>query len=129
MILTVRTDTAEAEIGIFEGLKKIETIKWQAGRELSTQLLSQIAKLLTSLDKSWQDVSGIVVFRGPGSFTGLRIGVVVANTIAYAQDIAIVGTEGKTWTEQGIAALMREKNDGQVIPEYGFPANVTKPRT
>ncbi|HEX7259592.1 MAG TPA: tRNA (adenosine(37)-N6)-threonylcarbamoyltransferase complex dimerization subunit type 1 TsaB, partial [Candidatus Saccharimonadia bacterium] len=102
--------------------------EWDAGRQLSKQLLSRIETLLQTQKASWDDLSGIVVFRGPGSFTGLRIGITVANTIAYAKLIPIVGEIGERWSDNGIKRLIAKDNDRQVLPHYGAPANITKPR-
>lgn len=68
------------------------------------------------------------MFRGPGSFTGLRIGLTVANTIASAQSLPIVGATGDEWQQQSIDRLSRGESDTIVLPEYGSGARITKPR-
>jgi tRNA threonylcarbamoyladenosine biosynthesis protein TsaB len=67
------------------------------------------------------------VFQGPGSFTGLRIGITVANAIAYAQSVPIVGTRGEHWMADGIKRLQSGQNDTRVMPYYGADPNITKP--
>src|SRR3989338_10680058 len=109
LILVLRTDKPEAEVGLFDGRRKLAYIKWQAHRELSNTIHKQIDKILnpgTKISKlrnpitdystrdlvrgrqvfSLSDIEGIVCFKGPGSFTGLRIGLTVANALAYAQN-------------------------------------------
>lgn len=129
MILAIRTDRPEAEIGLF-ALKgtKIAYHTWVAHRELANTLLAEIQKLVQSQRKTWDDLSGIVVFQGPGSFTGLRIGITVANTFAYAQQLPIVGATGEEWIATGITRLAEGKSDGTVLPEYGAAAHITAPK-
>ena len=79
-------------------------------------------------DEIFANVSSLIVFKGPGSFTGLRIGITVANAIAYAQNIPIVGTTGENWRGDGLKKLSGGKNDKIVMPEYGAEPNITKSR-
>jgi tRNA threonylcarbamoyladenosine biosynthesis protein TsaB len=129
MILALKTDTATAELQILtiDG-KLIATKIWEAGRQLSQQLMPEIELLLDSQKLKLTDVSGIVVYRGPGSFTGLRIGITVANTLAYSLNIPITGGAGEAWLKDGLDALESALAAGIVTPEYGGEANVTKPR-
>ncbi len=57
----------------------------------SEQLLPQIVHLLDSLELTPGDLEGIAVSSGPGSFTGLRIGMATAKGLAYAGDIPLLG--------------------------------------
>ena len=129
MILTIRTDKPEAEIGLYtsEG-SSIAQKTWLAHRELADTLLSEIHTLLEGQRKNYSDLTGLVVFQGPGSFTGLRIGLTVANAFAYAREIPIVGATGDDWIAAGIRALEGGENREVVLPEYGAEANITKPR-
>ena len=128
MILGIRTDTATAVLVLYDSQKEIARHSWEAGRELSSQLVNEIQKLLHKNGGDFQNLSGVVVFRGPGSFTGLRIGVTVANTSAYSQNIPIVGAKGDEWMAKGIEKLLSRQDDHQILPEYGAPPNTTKPR-
>ena len=125
LILTVRTDKPEAEIGLFDGQTKLSYYEWYAHRELSLTLHQKIMDLLTSQQKELNDLEGIVAFKGPGSFTGLRIGLTVANSLAYGLGIPIRGTQNEEWVTQGLADLEAGKNDTAVLPEYGAPVHIT----
>ncbi len=105
-----------------------EEYSWDAGRELSKGILGYLHDKLGALGRSWSDVAGIVLYRGPGSFTGLRIGHTVCNTIAHAQSIPIVGEAGESWQVRGLARLEAGEDDKLVMPLYGAAPNITKAR-
>lgn len=129
MILTIRTDKPDAEVGVYNSQgEQLSYHVWTADRELATTLLSTIRDQLAEHHASFNDISKIVVFRGPGSFTGLRIGITVANTLAHALKVPIVGeaTEHQ-WLERALGAAAEGRDDRLVMPEYGAEANVTAP--
>jgi len=128
MILVLRTDTDRATIKLmnFDG-ERLSDDQWTSGRKLSGELLNRIKQALAKSEATWSDLTGIIVYLGPGSFTGLRIGAAVANTIAYAQEVPIVGTRGEMWLSRGLQRLKQGENDKQVIPYYGAEANITRP--
>lgn len=128
LILTLRTDKPEAEIGLFDGQKPLAYETWQAHRELSDTILVKITEVLERNGKTLQDVQGVVGFRGPGSFTGLRIGLTVANTLAYSLQTPIVGAQHEDWCNAGIARLLSGEDDHVVLPEYGAGAHITLPK-
>lgn len=129
MILTIRTDKPEAEVGLLsiDG-EEIVTKTWQAHRALSDTIHLMIQELLDSQKKSWQDVEVIFFYKGPGSFTGLRIGASVANALASANEIAIVGVTGDSWVADGRAAFKAGNTGSRVLPEYGAEPFTTSPR-
>lgn len=128
LILTIRTDNPEAEVGLFDGQTKLVYEKWQAHRELSDTIHKKIKSLLDAQSKQYENIEGIVCFQGPGSFTGLRIGITVADTFAYGLDVPVVATMGDDWTEQGVKRLQAGENDRIVTPHYGAPVHITQPR-
>lgn len=62
----------------------------------SQALLPLIEKLLESQKVKFKDLAGIEVETGPGSFTGLRVGVSVANALGFALGIAVNGKKFET---------------------------------
>jgi tRNA threonylcarbamoyladenosine biosynthesis protein TsaB len=125
-ILALRTDGLETEIYLLDDGEVVAQKKWLAERRLADELLSKIEKLV---DGQWDKLDGLVVFVGPGSFTGLRIGIATMNSLSYAQNIPIVGASGTDWLEKGLKRLESGENDRIVIPNYGAEANITKPKT
>ena len=127
MILGVRTDSAEAEIVLGKQRKVVSHYKWEAGRQLSAELLPKIKNQLREQSAEWQDLEGIIFFLGPGSFTGLRIGATVCNSLAYGLNVPVVGAKGQEWVNDGLDRLDKRENDKQVLPFYGSEPNITKP--
>jgi tRNA threonylcarbamoyladenosine biosynthesis protein TsaB len=127
IILTIRTDKPEAELGLFDSKKQLAYETWQAHRQLAETIHQKIEALLTQRHKDWADLEGIVCFKGPGSFTGLRIGLTLANTLSYSLDIPIVGAKGEDWAQTGLARLEHSESDPLALPHYGAPVHITKP--
>ena len=128
IILTIRTDSPEAEIGLFDGSNKLAYKTWQAHRQLAETIHEQIKHLLSDQKLDWQNIRAIVCYKGPGSFTGLRIGLSVGNALAYGLNVPIVGTMDEDWIETGQALIGSDKDEKIIIPEYGAPVNITKPK-
>lgn len=128
LILTVRTDKPESEIGLYEDNKKLAYEKWQAHRQLSQTIHKKIQYILSLQGASLQKVGGVVCFKGPGSFTGLRIGFSVANTIAYSLGVPIVSASGDDWIEDGVRRLKKGEDEKISVPNYGSEAFVSSPK-
>lgn len=128
LILTIRTDKPEAEIGLFDDDKKLAYSTWQAHRRLAETIHIKIKELLESQGRSFGDISAVVVFKGPGSFTGLRIGLSAANALAYGLRIPIVAVAGADWLEKGSQAVRQGKDEHIAIPKYGAPPHITLPK-
>lgn len=127
MIILLDTSTPLCKLTLADGETQTES-EWQADRTLAKGLLGYLQVQLAEQNKTWQDVSGIGVYKGPGSFTGLRIGLTVLNTAADALAIPIVGATGDEWKHDAIVRLNAGENDTIVLPEYGSDAHITKPR-
>lgn len=128
IILTIRTDKPEAEVGIFRDHERLAYDIWVAHRDLSATIHERINHILSLQKLKLKDVGGIVAYTGPGSFTGLRIGISVANALAYSLDIPVNGVNGEDWIKQGIQQVLSAPQElaSSVIPEYGHPARTTE---
>lgn len=87
---------------------------WDSGHDLAEKLLSFIHDKLQENNKDWQDISEITFMSGPGSFTGLRIGAAVVNTLASELNIPLKNHRGETVKI--------------ILPDYGRGANIGTPR-
>jgi tRNA threonylcarbamoyladenosine biosynthesis protein TsaB len=126
--LAIRSDKPEAELYVYDDNKKLAEIKWQAHLKLAETLNSKIEEILNKLSISYADINSIAIYKGPGSFTGLRIGMSVANALAYAQNIPIAARGDDDWLETSLKDLQSGQNDKTAQPEYGAPVHTTKPR-
>ncbi|MDQ5972546.1 MAG: tRNA threonylcarbamoyladenosine biosynthesis protein TsaB [Patescibacteria group bacterium] len=128
IFLSIKTDQPKAEVALLvEGEPKVE-LTWEAHRQLAETLHSKIAELLKANHRTLKDLDGIVCYKGPGSFTGLRIGMSVGNALAYGLGIPVVGAAGSDWQEEGVARLATGENEKSALPEYGGEIHITKPR-
>ena len=87
--------------------------KYPFANDLAEKLLEFIKDKLDENNYTWQDITEITFMSGPGSFTGLRIGASIVNTLAHELRIPLYDHKG-------------QKHD-QIIPDYGRAANISKP--
>lgn len=128
MILTLRTDKPDSEIGLFDGNQQIVYFSWPAHRQLAETLHHKINDVLNDQNKQLADITGIVAYKGPGSFTGLRIGLSVVNALAASYAVPVVATNGETWIQDGISAIANGATTTLALPEYGSAPNITAPK-
>lgn len=127
LILTIRTDKPEAEIGLYDDNQQLAYSTWEAHRQLAETIHQKIEDVVLGIGKNLQELEGIILYKGPGSFTGLRIGAAVANALASSFQIPIVGETGELWIADGIKALGTGGNGSIINLEYGAEPNITKP--
>lgn len=100
-----------------------QTVK--IGTRSSHRIIESVEKYLASRDLTHTDLSGLVVRRGPGSFTSLRVGVAIANALCYALKVPLVGERGETWFDRGVSAIEHGVNHKIVEPLYSHAPHVT----
>ena len=127
MILLLDTSTPTCKLILVSDSAEFN-YQWEAGRSLADGLLDYIKSCLKEHNKNLHDLLGIGVLKGPGSFTGLRIGITVCNTLADSLNVPIVGIVGESWQTEANRRLANKENDKLVLPIYGREANITKPR-
>lgn len=124
MILFLDTSTEKCKIWLDKNFFEKEL-----GRNMARDILAFLEECLDSINGKYEDIAGIGFFVGPGSFTGLRIGASVANTLADGLEIPIVAARSdENWREIAFESLKNGKNDKIALPFYGRDANITKPR-
>ena len=88
------SDSNEIKVSVTHNEKVYER-KEAMGKLKSQRLLPLIAETLQELKLSPIDITEIQVATGPGSFTGVRVGVSVANTLAWLLGIPVNGSKNK----------------------------------
>lgn len=89
-MVTLFIDTHSSKLHLallVDGIVKREIIR--DDREHSTYFVSLLDEIMKLEGLSFEDLSDIILINGPGSFTGVRLGVVVAKLISYTKDIPI----------------------------------------
>ena len=91
MLLAIDTATRYASVALYaeEGVRAERT--WCSARNQTMELLPAIVGILAQQGVEPTALTGLAVALGPGSFTGLRIGLSVAKGLALALDIPLVG--------------------------------------
>lgn len=128
IMLVLRTDKPEAELYVYADRSLIAALKWQAHLKLTETLHDRLEEILNKSSILMNEIDGIVVYEGPGSFTGLRIGISTANALAYSYNLPIVATTGYDWIDKGLDKIIDGKGSNLAYPEYGQQPKTTKPR-
>ncbi|MFA6296538.1 MAG: tRNA (adenosine(37)-N6)-threonylcarbamoyltransferase complex dimerization subunit type 1 TsaB [Patescibacteria group bacterium] len=107
MILLINTATYISFVGLADQNKIIRKKIWEANFRQSEELLPIIKKIVGN-----NKIDGIIVVIGPGSYTGLRVGVATANALAFGFNCKVVGVDRfEVMERQNVGALERQ-NDG-----------------
>lgn len=92
MYLCIDTTTSEAGITLVgHGRLPIDP------HHASEKILETIDQLIQKANIKLADLGGVFVIKGPGSFTGLRVGIAVANQFAHQLKIPIIGLRTDEW--------------------------------
>jgi tRNA threonylcarbamoyl adenosine modification protein YeaZ len=90
LILALDTSTRTSIVAL--GAEELLAVsRRQVQHRHGSHVLEQIDEVLGAAGCSLADIGALAVGTGPGSFTGLRVGLATAKTIAYARDVPIVG--------------------------------------
>lgn len=110
MKLYLDTSTDTCKLGLDD--KTYE--KSFARGKMAVEILSFLHEKLLENQADWQDISEIQFFTGPGSFTGLRIGATIVNTLSDQLNVPLFDQNGK--------------KHQVILPDYGRPANISAPK-
>jgi len=89
--LCINTALADTQIALINDKKIISEKSWESKRDEAEKLMPEIEKMINENVLTYKDLNHIFVVNGPGSFTSLRVGLSVANTIAYLLNIPVYG--------------------------------------
>lgn len=93
-LLAIDTATEVATVALGDGHDRLSAVdRWSAGHLHSERILLSVQAVLDTAGSSLRDVDALVVGTGPGSFTGLRVGLAAAKGLAYGLGVPLVGVE------------------------------------
>ncbi|MHC5860566.1 tRNA (adenosine(37)-N6)-threonylcarbamoyltransferase complex dimerization subunit type 1 TsaB [Nostoc sp.] len=134
--LALHTTTPELGLAISDFAGETRSQVWNLGRDLSSLLHQYLIEFVKP--QTWADLSFIAVAKGPGGFTGTRIGVVTARTLGQQLDIpvfAISTLAAVAWSEAGKSpnpktiAVEMPAQRGQIFAGiYEFESDVSQLR-
>ena len=91
MLLAIDTTTRSSGIALYDaGGLRMEQL-WETGNNHTAELVPYIARACEAYDLTPTDLKAVAVALGPGSFTGVRVGLSAAKGVALALDIPILG--------------------------------------
>ena len=90
MYLLIDTSLKYPTVSIIEDDKVLYLFHEEINSDMSSKIMPIIDEGFKSINKKIEDIDKIFVVNGPGSFTGIRIGVTIAKTIAWALKKEIV---------------------------------------
>jgi tRNA threonylcarbamoyladenosine biosynthesis protein TsaB len=91
MILCIETATGVCSVALCDDNSVISVLEAPHGMSHSSRLTVIIQELLRNASVEARQLDAVSVSKGPGSYTGLRIGVSVAKGIAYSAEIPLIG--------------------------------------
>lgn len=106
-ILYVDTSSSYLYAGIVEDNNLLCEVKKEFGTSLSEEALPEIVSLFTKTNLNAKDIDKIIVVNGPGSFTGIRIGITIAKVYAWSLNIPIT-------TISSLEAMMLSSKENKV---------------
>jgi tRNA threonylcarbamoyladenosine biosynthesis protein TsaB len=91
MILALDTSTHTMGLALFDGVQVVSEAVWVSRNHHTVELAPAVAETLARAGVKVPELGAIIVATGPGSFTGLRIGLALAKGMALMHQIPLVG--------------------------------------
>ncbi|PWA06795.1 tRNA (adenosine(37)-N6)-threonylcarbamoyltransferase complex dimerization subunit type 1 TsaB [Flavobacterium psychrotolerans] len=111
-ILNIETATKNCSIAIAKDGKTLLCKEMaEEGYSHAEKLHVFISEIIKELGLSFKDLSAIAVSQGPGSYTGLRIGVSAAKGLCFALDIPLIAID-----TLAVLASQAQVSDGFIVP-------------
>lgn len=111
LILNIETSTTLCSVSLAKEGKVVSCKEMNEGFTHAENLHIFIEEVLAKANKTVKDINAIAVGSGPGSYTGLRIGVSAAKGLAYALNIPLVGVN----TLQTMSAMAIKENPNGIL--------------
>lgn len=90
-VLAIETATQTCSVALVQGETTLATRVLPPETKAAKYLAPAICDTLTEAGKTLDDVAALAIDVGPGSFTGLRVGIALAKGLAFARDLPVFG--------------------------------------
>ncbi len=134
VILALDTATDRGCLALVAGERLLGEVSLESQGTYLTRLLPRLDGLLRATGQRLEDLGAIAVSRGPGNFTGLRIGLATAKALAYALGCPLVGLSTLEvlaaqfpFQPQPIGVLMDAKRQEVYLGLYRCPETLPQP--
>ena len=91
MLLALDTSTRTVGVALYDGVQVLSESVWNSKDYHTVELAPAVAETLSKSGVNIEDLQALVVALGPGSFTGLRIGLALAKGIALVRHLPLIG--------------------------------------
>jgi tRNA threonylcarbamoyladenosine biosynthesis protein TsaB len=91
MLLAIDTSTRSVGVALYDGVQVLSEMVWFSNNYHTVELAPVVSQVLDRAGQDASDLDGIAVAIGPGSFTGLRVGLAVAKGMCLATHVPLVG--------------------------------------
>ena len=91
MLLALDTSTRMVGLALYDGVQVLSEVVWISQDHHTVELAPAVAEMLTRSGVEVADLQVLAVALGPGSFTGLRIGLAFAKGIALVRQLPVIG--------------------------------------
>ena len=115
VFLAFETATAASSVALYERDRLLGSVDYRHGKTHARLITVLAGRLLEDLGVERKELSGVFVAKGPGSYTGLRVGVSAAKGLAMALDLPIMSVgslDALAWTVRDMAQAL----DATIVP-------------
>ncbi len=116
LILLLETATSSCSVALSENGKIIAVREANERNIHASHITLFIEELMIQTGKKYSDLKAVAVSKGPGSYTGLRIGVSTAKGLCYALDIPLLGIDTLEAMASGLLSKMEIQQSDLLIP-------------
>jgi tRNA threonylcarbamoyladenosine biosynthesis protein TsaB len=115
-LLGIKTSGKILSVAVCDDKKILSDITFEANRSHSVDLLPTIKSALNTANLSLSAIDGIAVDIGPGSYTGIRIGIATAKGLAFPENIPVLGVSSLEAAAVGVKnAIVIKKARGELV--------------
>jgi len=125
MILAIDTATRSASLAVHDGAAVRAEFTWDTSDHHTVELMPRMVEMLAQINVTIDQLSGLGVSIGPGSFTGVRVGVALAKGLAVSRNIPIVGVrstdilaQAVNWCKPPLVIVVRAGRNRLIAARY-----------